>query len=66
MQSDVVGVLVEELCPVCREVVPCEPVAEIIPFGSMVSYVVVGSGEEVFGFFVGDVFFFGIEFREPF
>ena len=66
VQGYVGGVLVEELRPVCSEVVSCEPVAEIIPYGSVVSYGVVGGGEKVFGLFVGDIFFLGIEFGEAF
>ena len=57
---DVGGVLDKELCPWCGEVISFEPVAKIIPFRCVITYGIVGGGEEFLSVFVGGVFFFGV------
>ena len=62
----VVGVLLEELLVGCFELVAGEPVFEVIPFGCVVSDCVVFFGEELVCFFIGGVFFCGVDSGESF
>lgn len=62
----IVGVLLEELLEGCFEVVAGEPIVEVVPFGCVVTDGIIFVCEELVCFFIGCLFFGGVDFGESF